>query len=120
MNLMPFDMFPQLGDTVIPVEGTYQDQIDKRNLRVRNVTSNSFNVESEYMGHSLVEAVRADFNNDGFEDVLCFEYSYATKGTLGFGGIRVLTRLSPESHFELAIPEIWDVKHLIEALCLRA
>lgn len=120
MNLMPFDIFPQLGDTVIPVVGTYQDQIDKRNLRVRNVTSNSFNVESEYMGHSLVEAVRADFNNDGIEDVLCFEYSYATKGTLGFGGIRVLTRLSPESNFELAIPEIWDVKHLIEALCLRA
>ena len=120
MNLMPFGLFPQLGDSVIPEEGTYQNRIDKHNLRVCNVTSSSFNVESEYMGHSLVEAVRADFNDDGIEDVLCFEYSYATKGTLGFGGIKVLTRLSPTGHFELAIPEIWDVKHLIEALCSRA
>jgi len=120
MNLMPFDLFPQLGDTVIPEEGTYQDHIDKHNLRVCNVTSSSFNVESEYWGHSLVEAVRADFNNDGIEDVLCFEYSYATKGTLGYGGIKILTRLSPTGHFELAIPEFRDVEHLIEALRLRA
>jgi len=120
MNLLPFEIFPQLGDIDILVEGTYQNQIDNQNLSVSSVTSNSFNVESEYMGHSLVEAVRADFNNDGIEDILCFEYSYATKGTLGFGGIKILTRLSSTGLFELAIPEIWDVKHLIEALCLRA
>lgn len=120
MNLMPFVLFPQLGDTVIPEEGTYQYQIDKKNLRVCNVTSNSFNVETEYMGHSLIEAVRADFNNDGIEDVLCLEYCYATKGTLGFGGIKILTRLSPTGHFELAIPEIWGVDDLVEALCRRA
>lgn len=118
MDLFPFELFPQLGDVDIPVDGTYQDQIDKQNLRVKSVTSNSLNVESEYMGHSLVEAVRADFNNDGIEDVLCFEYSYATKGTLGFGGIKILTRLSSTGQYELAIPEIWNVKQLIEALRL--
>jgi hypothetical protein len=53
------------------------------------------------MGQQLVEVARADFNGDGVEDMLVFEYCYATHGTLGFGGIRILTRKSANGKFEI-------------------
>lgn len=52
------------------------------------------------MGQQLIEVVRADFNDDGAEDILLFEYCNATHGTLGYGGIRMLTRKEPFSLFE--------------------
>ena len=56
------------------------------------------------MGQLLREVVRADFNNDGIEDILLFEYHYATQGTLGFGGVIVLTRKSMNGKFEVVRP----------------
>jgi len=53
------------------------------------------------MGQQLVEVARADFNGDGIEDILVFEYGYATHGTLGFGGVRILTRRTASSRFEV-------------------
>lgn len=53
------------------------------------------------MGQQLIEVARADFNNDGIEDILLFEYCYATHGTLGFGGIRILTRKTENGLFEI-------------------
>ena len=52
------------------------------------------------MGQQLIEVVRADFNGDGVEDIRPFEYCYATHGTLGYGGVRVLTRKDSTSRFE--------------------
>ena len=48
--------------------------------------------------------MRADFNNDGFEDVLVFRYSWLTKNTLRFGGLMVLTRTSMNEKFEVVHP----------------
>ncbi len=52
------------------------------------------------MGQQLIEVARADLNGDGIEDILLFEYCYATHGTLGYGGVRILTRTGPSKRFE--------------------
>jgi hypothetical protein len=67
---------------------------------VKSVRQNSITVESNYMGQHIVEVARADFNGDGIEDILLFEYAWATGGTLGFGGIRIFTRKSSDGMFE--------------------
>lgn len=38
-------------------------------------------------------------DGDGIEDMLLFEYDYATRGTFGAGNIRVLTRKSVDGLF---------------------
>jgi hypothetical protein len=56
------------------------------------------------MGQQLIEVARAALNGDGIEDILLFEYCCATHGTLGVGGIRVLTRMSAAGPFEVVVP----------------
>jgi hypothetical protein len=51
-------------------------------------------------GQQLIEVARADFNGDGIEDNLLFAYCYATHGTLGFGGVTIITRTGPDRVFE--------------------
>ncbi|MFL9964918.1 hypothetical protein PQR02_28485 [Paraburkholderia sediminicola] len=67
---------------------------------VKDVRQNSITGESNYMGQRIIEVARADFNGDGIEDNLHFEYAWATEGTLGLGGIRVFTRNSSDGLFE--------------------
>jgi hypothetical protein len=103
LNLLPFSYFPYVGeiDGVYKGNETYQDKINKREIFVKRVKQDSITIEeSEGMGQFLVEVVRADFDGDGVEDILLYEYCYATHGTLGFGGIRVLTRKSADGMFE--------------------
>ena len=83
------------------LQGTYQSKVNDGVLVVENACQNSLSIrEPNGMGQSLVEVVRADFNGDGIEDILLFEYCYATHGTLGYGGIRILTRKSIDGKFE--------------------
>ncbi len=68
---------------------------------IKRVRQNLLHVAQPHgMGHQLIEVARADFNGDGLEDILLFEYCYATHGTLGFGSTRVLTRKTKEGSFE--------------------
>jgi hypothetical protein len=68
---------------------------------VKKLRQNLLQVEEpEGMGHQLIEVARADFDGDGIEDILLFEYCWATHGTLGFGGVRILTRKSADGLFE--------------------
>lgn len=101
LDLMPFSLFPSFGpDNGRKVKGTYQDQVDKRKLKIKNLKSNLLVVESTEIGQQLIEAARGDFNGDGLEDILLFEYCYAVRGTMGFGGVKILTRRSADSIFE--------------------
>lgn len=107
LQLLPFDLFPDIGERSEPPSAdktaTYQQKVDAGELIVKCVRSGLLRIENaEGMGQQLVEVVRADFDSDGLEDILVFEYCYATHGTLGFGGIRLLSRRTAQGLFETA------------------
>lgn len=107
LNLLPFSLFPQLENEPLTVgfTTTYQDKINGGTLIVKRLKSNSISIaEPEGMGQQLVEVVRADFNGDGTEAILLFEYCYATHGSLGFGGIKLITRKQHDALFEVITP----------------
>lgn len=102
LELLPFSFFPQLVESEQTVDpaSTYQSEVDNGTLVVKRLRQNLLQIhEPEGMGQQLVEVARADFNGDGIEDILLFEYCYATHGTLGYGGIRIITRTSPAGKF---------------------
>jgi hypothetical protein len=104
LQLIPFSFFPSFGDA--PQENdsaaTYQCKVDDGTIVIKRLRQNTLCVEEpEGMGQQLIEVARADFNSDGIEDILLFEYCYATHGTLGLGGIRILTRKTANGFFEI-------------------
>jgi hypothetical protein len=104
LNILPFSFFPNVGEQGAEYSGseTYQDKIRNGELFIRSVNQNSIIIEeAEGMGQFLVEVVRADFNDDGMEEILLYECCYATHGTLIYGGVRVITRTSEDSLFEV-------------------
>ena len=103
LELLPMPLFPWIGDEpdCTELDATYQKKVKDGDLVVKGVSQNSLIIEGYAMGQRLIEVVRADFNGDGIEDILLFEYCYATEGTLGFGGNRILTRKSSNSKFEI-------------------
>lgn len=103
LDRLPFLLFPcfEKPSERIDTRTTYQDKVTDGTLIIRRLRQNLLQIEEpEGMGQQLIEVVRADFNGDGFEDMLLFEYCYATHGTFCFSGIRILTRTSPEGMFE--------------------
>lgn len=102
LHLLPYRLFPNISPdlTEEQLSGTYQDKLSEGAMVVKDVRQNSITVESNYMGQRIIEVARADFNGDGIEDILLFEYAWATEGTLGFGGVRVFTRTSADGLFE--------------------
>ncbi|MGE0329373.1 MAG: hypothetical protein AB7P37_01620 [Ramlibacter sp.] len=108
LSLLPYSLFPQFGevDEVATFEGSYQDKVDEGSLVVKRVSHNVLRVEEPGgMGQQIIEVARADFNGDGIEDILLFEYCFATEGTLGYGFVRLITRMSSTGMFEaVALP----------------
>ncbi|CAG4914841.1 hypothetical protein R70241_04279 [Paraburkholderia saeva] len=103
VHLLPFRLFPQLSPDASEEElaGTYQDKLNNGSLVIQAVRQNLLRVaEPEGTGHQLIEVARADFNGNGIEDILVFEYMWATHGTFGAGGIRIFTRTSADGPFE--------------------
>ncbi|HBT5142697.1 HNH endonuclease signature motif containing protein [Klebsiella pneumoniae] len=104
IDLLPYHIFPCLSqsvDDIIDRTSTYQNMLDDNLLKITQVNNNLLRVESDVMGQQLVEVIRADFNGDGYESILCFEYTWATEGTFGRGGIVILTRKSHDALFEV-------------------
>ena len=103
LDLLPFSLFPNFDDSAdnLNPRTSYQDKVGDGTLTVMRLRQNLLQIqEPEGMGQQLIEVARADFNGDGIEDILLFEYCYATHGTLGFGGIRILTRTTPNGMLE--------------------
>ncbi len=119
LHLMPCFLFPWIGDreTSEDATATYQNKIDDGTLVVKRLKQNMLSIaEPEGMGQQLVEVARADFNGDGIEEILLFEYCYATHGTLGFGGVTILRRRGPDALFERVIPaSAYEVTHCVPA-----
>ena len=107
LELLPYSLFPLSGEEPESKElnPTYQSKVTDGVLMVESVSHNLLRIEvPKDMGQELVEVVRADFNGDGIEDILLFKWNYATHGTLGYGGICILTRKSMEGKFEIVQP----------------
>lgn len=107
LDVLPFSLFPCVGEAAeeADLNVTYQSKVDEGALVVKRIRQNLLQVEEpEGMGQQLIEVARADFNGDGIEDILLFEYCYATHGTVGFGGIRIITRKSNDDMFESLPP----------------
>jgi hypothetical protein len=100
---LPVSLFPFLEepDGINKHSVSYQDRVNEESLIIKEVSRNHICVEEpEGLGQHLTEILRADLNDDGIEDILLFEYYYATHGTFGSGSIKVITRLSKNSMFE--------------------
>ena len=104
LDLIPFSLFPNLSGDETDLGLTFERKVRNGELIVIEKDQNVLTTEGIGMGQLLREVVRADFNNDGIEDILLFEYHYATQGTLGFGGVIVLTRKSMNGKFEVVRP----------------
>lgn len=103
LDLIPASLFPwiELSEGNSRHPGTYQDAVSDGTFLVRRTQQNLLVVEEpKGMGQQLIEVARADFTGSGYEEMLLFEYCYATHGTLGFGGIRTLRRTSSDDLFE--------------------
>ena len=100
LDLLPFAIFPAGRE----LDATYQEKIENEVIVVRAKNRNHLVTEGKGIRQSLKEVVRADFNNDGIEDILLFEYHHYIKGTLGNGGIIILTRKSMDGKFEAVRP----------------
>jgi hypothetical protein len=103
LELLPFSLFPTFGEKSSNEDpsATYQSKVSDGTLSIKRLRQNLLQiVVPGGMGHQLIEAARADFNGDGIEDILLFEYCWATQGTLGVGGIQILTRRCVDGLFE--------------------
>lgn len=64
--------------------------------------SHFYKISLEFGGFetSIIEQFRADFNNDGIEDIFVSGWTRATEGTMGFGFTTILTKLSDKHLIE--------------------
>ena len=110
VELLPFTVFPVLGEYksrqafAKDLQTTYQQKIETGELVIIKSTEHVLEIEYAGVVQSLREIVRADFNNDGIEDVLVDEGNWVTQGTYSSYGIIVLTRKSLQGKFEVARP----------------
>ena len=87
VELLPFSLFPHIGEYksrqefARDLQTTYQQKIETGELVVRKKVEHVLRIEYDGMVQSLREIVRADFNNDGIEDVLVDEGYWVTQGT---------------------------------------
>jgi len=93
IGLIPFKLFPYVGENSSKptCDVSYGHMIKEGVLKIVETSSHSIRVEDDGMGQVLIEAMRADFDGDGIEDILLFESCYATGGTLRFGGVRIIS-----------------------------
>ena len=83
---------------------TYQDQVEKKLLKVTDVEQNKLICEDDGLRQHLTEVARADFNDDGIEDILLSEAVHATQGTYRTYDLIILTRKSMDGKYEKVEP----------------
>lgn len=79
-----------------------QDLIDEGLVKVKDPFQYEVCLEYDNFEVSLREHFRADFNNDGIEDIFVQTWTNAVGGSLGFGDTIILTRYSNKHLLELA------------------
>jgi len=79
-----------------------QDLINEGLVKVTDPFQYEISLQYDNFEVSLREHFRADFNNDGIEDIFVQTWTNAVGGSLGFGDTIILTRYSNKHLFELA------------------
>lgn len=110
LKLIPLSLFPVVTDFEqaygYNIENlTYQDQVEKGLLKVTDKAQNWFSCEDDGLRQHLTEVARADFNDDGIEDILLSEAVHATQGTYRTYDLIILTRNSTDDKFEKVEPD---------------
>ena len=110
LKLIPLSLFPVVTDFEqaygYNIENlTYQDQVEKELLKVTDTGQNRFSCEDDGLRQHLTEVARADFNDDGIEDILLSEAVHATQGTYRTYDLIILTRKSTDDRFEKVEPD---------------
>ncbi|ADD67547.1 conserved hypothetical protein [Denitrovibrio acetiphilus DSM 12809] len=100
-NLLSFNFFPWIAENSSrPIyRETYSDMIKRGEAKVISTTSHSITIEHAGLRQSLTEVMRADFDNDGIEDILLFESYHVTQGTFGYGEIRIISIKEKDGNF---------------------
>ncbi|MDF5740364.1 hypothetical protein [Nostoc sp. S13] len=100
LNFLPISILASLSSSpedneeniiAIATGKSVQDWVDEGLVKINKVTQHSINIEHK-MGQILSELLRADFNNDGVEDILIFSYAYAIGGSFGYGNVLTITK----------------------------
>lgn len=80
-------------------EGLSVGELVKRGIIKYGVSLGIFEFSLEFAGFetSFLEQFRADFNDDGIEDIFVSGWVRAIHGTMGFGFTEILTRISKKS-----------------------
>ena len=101
LELLPFSLFPELLDFEDNIENvTYRDRVKQGLLKVTDIGQNWFSCEDDGLRQHLTEVARADFNDDGIEDILLSEAVHATQGTYRAYDLIILTRKSMAEKYE--------------------
>ncbi len=105
LELLPLSVFPVLSDYEqtygYNIENvTYQNQVEKGLLKVIGRGQNWLRCEQDGLIQRLTEMARADFNDDGIEDILLSETTSVTQGSYRSYDMIILTRKSMEEKFE--------------------
>ena len=109
LKLIPLSLFPVVTDFEqtygYNIENvTYQDYVEKGLIKVIDRDQNGFSCENDGLRQHLTEVARADFNDDGIEDILLSEAVYATQGSLRVYNLIILTRKSIDGKYEKIKP----------------
>jgi len=77
-------------------EGISTGELVRRGIVKFDISSSIYEFTLEFEGFetSLLEQFRADFNDDGIEDIFVSGWVRAINGTMGFGFTEIMTRLS--------------------------
>ena len=109
LKLIPLSLFPVVTDFEqtygYNIENvTYQDYVEKGLIKVTDMGQNKFICEDDGLRQHLTEIARADFNDDGIEDILLSETVHATQGTYRTYDLIILTRKSIDGKYEKIKP----------------
>lgn len=99
------------SDDIVSFLGSEEDHLKYKGMsikelvasgefKIKKTTSNSIQWEFGGNGQYIAELLKGDLNNDDIEDILIFNYIFATEGTFGYGFTQKWTKKKGTKYFE--------------------
>jgi hypothetical protein len=105
LAILPSDILLNYGDgpdLIADKDTSVQKLIDEKQVEIKEVSHYHICLETEYNGWLLWEVMRGDLNDDYYEEILVYRYSYLKKATLRVGDLLLLKRKDKNSFFEIS------------------